>query len=162
MTMRGMAAIRDIVSRLGRAVMRRSVKGAALSEPSLALAMKVVIDLFGDRLADAGHGFEVGEAGRRDPLRRAEMEQQGALALAADARDLVQRRAGDVGGAPGPVGPDGEAMGLVAQALQVVEDGVAGLQAEGLAPRLEEALPPGIPVRALGDPAERHVIDAEI
>src|SRR5258708_36353720 len=120
--------------------------------------MEVIVDLLRDGLADAGDGFEVGQPGRRDPFGRAEMEQKGALALAPDARDLVQGRAVDIGGAPGPVGPDGEAMGFVAQALEVIENGIAELEAEGLAPGQEETLAPGVAVRTLGDGAKRHIV----
>src|SRR6516162_9276761 len=122
--------------------------------------MKVVIDLFGNGLADPGDGFKIGETGSRDPLGRAEMEQEGALALAADAGNLIERGAGDIRRAPGPMGSDGEAVGLVPQALQVVKDGVARLEAEGLASGQEEALPPCIPVRPLGNAAERDIVDA--
>ena len=59
------------------------------------------------------------------------------------------------------MGADGEAVRLVAQALQEIEHGISRLEAEGLAPRHEEALAPGVAVRPLGDADQRHIVDAE-
>ncbi len=90
------------------------------------------------------------------------MQQQGALALAPDAGNFVQRRAGDIGRALGPVGPDDKAMGFVAQALHVIEDGILRLQAERLLTRAEESFAAGIAIGALGDGDQRHIVDPEI
>src|SRR5690606_17162377 len=79
---------------------------------------------------------------------------QGALARRADALDLVERIAGDVLLAAGPVRADGEAMGLVAKALHIVEHRVAMRQHERLAALHEELLAAGVPFLALGDTDE--------
>src|SRR5690606_8437119 len=98
----------------------------------------------------------------RDGLRRAEVMQQGPLARRPDTHDLVERIAADVALALGPVGADGEAVRLVAQALDEMERRIARRQAEGLAAGDDEGLAPGIAVRPLGDADERHVRDAEL
>ena len=91
----------------------------------------MVVDLLGQLAGDAGHGGEVGEGGAADGLGGAEALEQGALAGGADALDLVERVADRVLLALGPVGADGEAVGFVAQALDVVEHRVAVRQHEG-------------------------------
>ena len=58
---------------------------------------------------------------------------------------------------------DGEAMHLVAQALDEIEHRVAHRQHEGIPALDEEALAPGVAVRALGDTdGDDAVLDAEI
>ena len=100
---------------------RSAVAANAISAWDIAFGMEMVINLLGHRLADALDPFEIGEPGAGDAARRAEMMQQRLLAPRADAGDLVERRGADRLGAPCPVGADGEAVGLVAQALQVIE-----------------------------------------
>ncbi len=56
---------------------------------------------------------------------------------------------------------DGEAVGLVAQALNEIEHRIALGQHEGLSAGNEEFLPPGIPVRSLGNADQRNVGDPE-
>ena len=51
------------------------------------------------------------------------------------------------------MGADGEAVGLVAQALQVIEHRVCGLEHERRLAGDEEPLQPGVAVRSLGDAA---------
>src|SRR5271169_3662306 len=114
----------------------------------------MVVDLTRYRLADAGDGFQVGEASRRHAPRRAEMEQQSSLPLAADAGNLVQRRSRDVGRALGTMGSDGKAVSLVAQPLEVIEHRILGLEAEGRPAGTEKALAAGVAVGTLGDGAE--------
>src|SRR5689334_86804 len=111
----------------------------------------MLVDLLRDRLADAGDALEIGEARARDAARRAEMMEEGALPPRADAGDLVERRGAYRLGAPRPVRADGEAVRLVPESLQEVEDGVLGVEAEGRPARQEEALAPGVAVGALGD-----------
>src|ERR1051325_4262229 len=91
-----------------------------------AIAMKVVVNLLRDYLADAGRGLEIGEPGRRDALGRAEAQQQRLLAARADAGNLVELRAQRIGGTARAVGADRKAMRLVAQALQEEEPRGAG------------------------------------
>src|SRR5229473_4969970 len=57
---------------------------------------------------------------------------------------------------------DGEAVRLVAQALQEVEHGVLGVEAQGRFARAEEALAPGVAVRPLGYRHDANIGDAEI
>src|ERR1700759_1695519 len=116
---------------------------------SLAFGMKMVINLFCDGFADSLDAFQVGEPGAGDTARRAEMVQQRLLALGANAGDLVERRAGDRHGPLLAVGADREAMGLVAQALQVIEHRVFRLQAQGFLALAEETLAPGVTIRSL-------------
>ena len=57
---------------------------------------------------------------------------------------------------------DGEAVGLVAQALDEIEHRVARLEHERLAAGPVERLAAGVAVRPLGDADERQVGDAEL
>jgi hypothetical protein len=50
-----------------------------------------------------------------------------------------------------PVAADGEAVGLVAQALQEIADGAVGRHQEGLAIGQVDALAPGVALGTLGD-----------
>jgi DNA-directed RNA polymerase subunit K/omega len=70
------------------------------------------------------------------------MMQERALARGADARHLVEHRARDVGGPSRTVRSDGKPVGLVAQALEEIEDGIARFQREGRLAGQEEALAP--------------------
>ena len=76
--------------------------------------------------------------------------------------DLVERRAADRLGAPRAVRADGEAMRLVAQALEEIEHGIARLEAERRLARHEEALAAGVAVGSLGDADHGDVVDAEL
>src|SRR5205814_4695353 len=75
-TTRGIAAIRESVSRLGRLSM-----GALF----LAAAPEVVMDFLGDRFGDARHRFDVLDGGDADCTGTAEMVQEGAFAAGTDA-----------------------------------------------------------------------------
>src|SRR5262245_5957724 len=125
------------------------------------LLVKKVVDLARGLRADAGHLGEIGGSGALDRLERSEMVQQRALARRADAGNFLQPGLADVAPPPHPMGAHGEAMRLVAQALDEIEHRLARLELERLAPRQEEGLEPGVAVRSLGDGDERHVGDAE-
>src|SRR6516165_9415051 len=71
-------------------------------------------------VADAGNLAQIGDRGPFDRLEGAEMAQQGALAGRADAGNLLQAGLADVPAAPLAVRADGEAVGLVPQALDEV------------------------------------------
>ncbi len=86
------------------------------------------MDFLGKRVGDARHRLDVLQGGDGYRTGAAEMMQQGALAAGADARHLVERRLGDVGGAPRAMRADGEAMRLVAQPLQEIEHRIARLE----------------------------------
>src|SRR5262249_44585436 len=93
---------------------------------------------------------------------RAEMVQQRLLAPRANPRDLVEQRLADMLRALGAVRADGEAVRLVAQALQEVEDRVTRIEAKRCLAGQEEALAPGIAVGPLGDRRDRYIVDAEL
>src|SRR3569623_641469 len=93
--------------------------------PARLTPIEVVVDQLRHRVRDAGDGGEVGEGGAAHGLGGAEMLQQRALARRADALDLIERVLDDVLLAARPVRADGEAVGLVAQALHVIEYWVA-------------------------------------
>jgi len=80
----------------------------------------------------------------------------------ADARNLVERRLARGVGDARPMRSDGEAVGLVPQALQEMQHGMVRRQGEGRLLRREQALAPGIAVRPLGDRGQRHILDAEL
>ena len=77
------------------------------------------------------------------------MHQQRPLAVGTDAGDLVEARGGQALGALLPVSADGEAMGLVAQPLQIEEQSGVGRQADLAAAGQMEDLAAGIAVGAL-------------
>src|SRR5262245_25769798 len=81
------------------------------------LLVKKVVDLARDLCADAGDLGKIGRRGALDRLERSEMMQQRALARGADAGNFLQAGLADVAPPPHPVRADGEAMRLVAQAL---------------------------------------------
>src|SRR6185312_8562221 len=118
----------------------------------------MVMNLLCQAAGDSGHRFDVLERGSTYRTGAAEMVQQRALAGGADARHLVERRAGDVGGAPGAMRADRESMRLVAQALEEIEHRVARLEREGRLARHEEALAAGVAVGPLGDADDGDVL----
>ena len=124
--------------------------------------MEMVIDAACHGFADALDPLQIRKSGAGDAARRAEMMKQRLFASRADAENLVERRATDRLHPLGTMRADGEAMRLIAQTLQIVEHGIFGIEAEGLAPRSKEALAPGVAVGSLGDRRERDVGDAEI
>ena len=65
-------------------------------------------------------------------------------------------------GAPRAMRADGEAMRLVAQALQEIEHRIARLEREGRLARHEEALAAGVAVGPLGDADDGDVLQAEL
>src|SRR5690348_14346730 len=85
------------------------------------------------------------------------MPQQGAFSRWADPGDLLQARLPDVLLTPRAVGADGEAVGLVAQTLDEIEQWVARRQLEWAAARHEEGLAPGVAVGPLGHRDQRHI-----
>src|SRR5579871_5645100 len=97
--------------------------------------MEEIMNFLGHRAADPGHRLDIGHAGRRHRPGRAEMLQQGLLAARADAGDLVQRIDADRLAALLAMAAYGEAVRLVAQALQVVEHRALGIEAERLPAR---------------------------
>src|SRR5204862_6667442 len=112
--------------------------------------------------ADAVDGAQVVGTSAGDGFGGAEMLEQRALARRADAGDLVERVGADGLAALGAVGTDGEAVGLVAQALDEIEHGIARLEQQRLVAAWEmEMLAAGIAVGPLGDADERDVGDAE-
>ena len=92
--------------------------------------MEEVVDGPRGRGVDARRLRQVLERRALDGLDGAEMVQQRALAGRPDAGDLVERVLDHLALAPGPMAADGEAVGLVAQALHEVERRIAGRQLE--------------------------------
>src|SRR5665811_1792388 len=89
------------------------------------------------------------------------MAQQRALAGRPDARNFLQAGLADVLLAPRAVRADGEAVRLVAQPLDEIEQRVARRQLERRAAGHEEGLAPGVTVRPLGDGDQRQVGHAQ-
>jgi len=73
------------------------------------------------------------------------------LRVGPDARDLLQAGLAQIARAARPVRAYGETMGLVAQPLDKIEDGIARRQLERVAAGEEEGFATGIAIRALGD-----------
>src|SRR5712692_2772786 len=120
--------------------------------------MKMIINLFCDGPAYAGDPFELAKTGPGDRSRRAEMVQERLLATRPDPSNLLERRVTERFCPLGTVGADCEAMRLVAQALQKVEDGIPRVERERRPTGNEEALAPGVAVGPLGDRTDRDVI----
>ncbi|KAF1856274.1 hypothetical protein Lal_00000685 [Lupinus albus] len=102
------------------------------------------------------------QAGRAHLSRRAEVQQQRPLARRANARNFIKRAGRDRAAALFAVRADGEAVNLVAQALQVEQH--RRIDRQHLLPPVREMehFPPFAAVmRPLGDGDQRHVVDAE-
>src|SRR5476649_514570 len=109
------------------------------------------MDFLGEGAGDSGHRLDVLQSRRTHRAGTAEVMQQRALAAGADAGDFVQGRAGKLVGAARAMRAYGEAMRLVAQALQEIEHGIARLERERRSAWHEEALASGIAVGTLGN-----------
>ena len=85
---------------------------------SAVIVVEIGVDRFGHLFGYAINGEQVGEGGAADGLCRAaaEMMQQGAFAGRSDAWNILKPGLGNGLRAAGPVGADGKAVGLVAQA----------------------------------------------
>ena len=154
-TSTGMQTIRPTVSRLGVLVsmLRQSASGAVVEE---------VMDRLRHRPVDPRHPFQVQQPGLGHAAGRAEMVEQRALALGADAGDLIEHRAADVARPLAAMGLDREPVRLVAQPLDKVEDRVARVQRQRLAAGQEEPLLAGVALGPLGDREQRQVDQAEL
>src|SRR4051794_15035948 len=95
------------------------------SRASSAPGMEEVVHRSRRRGVDARRLDEVLIGGAADRFHGAEMVQQGALAVRADARDLVERALRHLALALRPVGADRETVRLVAQPLDEIERRVA-------------------------------------
>src|SRR6516165_11833168 len=105
-----------------------------LPAPDLArLGVEKLENLAGAFGADARNLAEVGDRRPFDLFQRSEMVQQGTFARGADARDFLQAGLADVLGAALAMRSDHEAVGLIAQALDEIEHGVARLELDRLA-----------------------------
>src|SRR5215217_5183418 len=105
---------------------------------------------------------EVLVGGALDRLDGAEMVQEGALAVRADARDLVERTLRHLALALRPMRPDREAVRLVAQALHEIERRIARRQLQRRLSGQKESLAAGVAVAPLGDADEGHIVDADL
>src|SRR4029077_12377801 len=161
-----MASIRDKVSRLGRLVSstRHSwpARGGKGQTNILSIGVEMIIDLFRDGLANAGHPLQLTQACAGNGSGRPEMVQQCPLTPCPNPCDLIERRLTERLGALGPVRANRKAVCLIAEALQKVEDRVPGIEREWRSPRQKEALAPGVAVGALGYRPDRDVVNAEL
>src|SRR5215470_13958102 len=123
--------------------------------------MKEIIDLAGRLRIDSGYLFEIGHRGTLDRAQRAEMPQQRAFARRPDSGDLLEPRLAQIAFAALSVRPDCKPMGLVAQALNKIENRITILEVEGGAQRDKEGLPAGITIGPLGNGDQRQLGDAE-
>jgi hypothetical protein len=79
--------------------------------------MQVIIKGPGQGRPDSAHRLEVGDPGAEHPLEPAEVAQQRAAFRGAETGYGFEHRLVEAAGALAPVAGDGEAVGLVAQAL---------------------------------------------
>src|SRR5690348_2142296 len=108
--------------------LRRS--GRIWVDHALPCGVEEVINFLCQRLAYAGDGFDVHKACRCDGTCRAEVLQQGAFAPSTNAGDFIERIDANSLRALLPVASDCEAMRLIAQPLEVVENGALGIEPE--------------------------------
>src|ERR1700759_5346244 len=100
-----------------RVISRRAFASSGVSV-WLANSVQLLVDLTPYFARQAGHALEFLAAGGEQPLRRAEVLQQGALADRADPLQVVEHRAGHRPVAPAAVVFDREPVRLVADPLQ--------------------------------------------
>ena len=124
--------------------------------------VEMVVDHLRHLRADAADRGEIGDAGAAHRLGRAEMLEQRALARRSNTLNLVERRGLHLLLAPGAMGADGEAMGLVAELLDTIKHGVARLEQQRLATLHVDALAAGIAVRSLGNSGELDLAKPEL
>src|SRR5262245_53351306 len=115
--------------------------------------MKMIINLLGDGPTDACDTLELAETSARNCSRRPEMVQERLLAPYPYPGNLFERRAPKLLCALRAVSVDREAVRLVPQALQEIEDRIPRIEGERRTAWHEEALPSGIAVGTLGDRA---------
>src|SRR3954452_17524329 len=113
--------------------------------------MEVGVDPLRHLLADARRLLQVAQAGHLHAARGTEMVQQRPLAGGADALDLVKLAGAQRLRSASAVGGDGEAVRLVAQALQEIQHRVAGRELESLPSLRVEPLAAGVAVGTLGN-----------
>src|SRR6516164_8456541 len=119
----------------------------------------MIINLFGDSFAYAGHAFEFTEAGAGDGPCGAEMKEQGPLAASADPCDLVKRGLSHSFGSLRAMCADRKPVRLITQALEEVKYWIARIEGEWRQAGHKKALPPGIAVWSFRDADERDVGD---
>src|SRR5688572_23681985 len=102
--------------------------------------MEIIVDAACGGAGDAGDLLKVLEGGALDRAGGAEMHQQGALAARADSGDLVEWARRHALRTFLAVGADGEAVGLVTQALKIEEQRRIGRQRHLAAAREMEYL----------------------
>src|SRR5260370_40944636 len=124
--------------------------------------MEMLINLFRPAFGDAVDPPQLGEAGARNGPRRAEMMEERPLAVGADAGNVVEQGMTDAFGPPRAVRADGEAVRLVAQALQEGEHRIAGVETERSLAGHEKARAAGGAVGTLGDRRDGDIGDAEL
>src|SRR5262249_44709278 len=148
-----MSARRSTRSKTACATIRNSASARPFVEE--------VVDALRGLGADAGHLLEVGERCAFDRLERPEVMQQRTLARRADAGDLLQAGVSNVALALLPMRADREAMRLVAQPLDEIQNRIARRQPERFAAGHVERLAAGVAVGPLGDADQRHTSRAE-
>ena len=88
--------------------------------------------------------------------------QQRLLSARTNALDLVEWVLAHFHRAPRAVGPNGEAVCLIPQSLQIVEQRRFRLEHKGRLVLDEEALQPGVAIRPLGHPGHGDVVEAQV
>ena len=127
----------------------------------LAGLVEEIVNLARGLVVDARHLRKIVERGALDGFQRAEMMQQRAFARRADAGNFLQARFADVLLPARAVRADGEAVRLVAQPLNEIEQRIARRQLHRRLSGQIEGLVAGVAVRPLGDADHRHVGHAE-
>src|SRR5687768_2085523 len=112
--------------------------------------------------ADAVHFFEVGDACATYRFCRSECHKQGFFAPRANAWNFVERIDANRFRAPGAMRSNGKTMGFIPEPLDIVQDGIAGIEHEGRLARNIEMLPAGITVQPLGDADDGEAMKAQI
>src|ERR1700739_859130 len=130
--------MRDKVSKLGRLVSgthhSRRKRGLARPAGILSIAVKMIINVFRDGLANAGNPLQLAKTGLGDRSRRTEMVQHCPLAPRPDPGNFIEQRATQRLCPPSTVRTNREAVRLVPQALQKVKHGVSWIERKWCSP----------------------------
>src|SRR6266536_1702975 len=110
--------------------------------PLTRLGVEKLENLAGTLRAHPGNLAEVGDRGPLDLLQRSEVVQKRTLPRRSDAGDFLQAGLADVLFAQLAVRADHEAVRLVAQPLDEIQNGVARLELDRLAARHEQGFAP--------------------
>src|SRR5215208_572239 len=112
--------------------------------------------------ADAVYLFKVGDTCTTYRFCRSKCHKQGFFAPGPDARNFVERINANRFRTPRAVGADSKTVSFIPEPLDIVQDGIAGIEHEGLLAGDIEMLPAGVAVQSLCYAGDRKPVQAQI